>query len=84
MPKKTKKAIVAEAHKLNYPVSQAVKGPAGYFLAPRGITSKGAKEAYANYRSHGMDKADAAKRAWGAQKNISMAHSNAITHRKHR
>ena len=71
MPKKTKKSAEQTAKKLGIPKSNVVKTDKGYFIAPAGITSSGAKKAYANIRAKGKSKKYSAKVAWTIQKDKS-------------
>jgi len=57
----TKAHAKARAKKLGFKKSQVVKGKGGYYIAPYGITSKSGKKAYAELRSEGMSKKQAAK-----------------------
>ena len=50
--------------------SQVTDSEAGYFVAPQGITSEGAKKAYADSRAKGMSAETAAKIAWSIEKKI--------------
>lgn len=50
--------------------SQVTDSEAGYFVAPQGITSEGAKKAYADNRAKGMSAETAAKIAWSIEKKI--------------
>ena len=50
--------------------SQVTDSEAGYFVAPQGIESEGAKKAYANNRAKGMSKETAAKIAWSIEKRL--------------
>ena len=50
--------------------SQVTNSEAGYFVAPQGLKSKSAKEAYAKLRAEGKDAETAAKIAWSIEKRI--------------
>lgn len=67
MPESKSKAR-ARAKRLGFSLSQVVKGKKVYFIAPRGIKSKGAKKAYASCRSSGGSKAKCAKISWSIEK----------------
>jgi len=57
----SKKGALKRAKKLGFKKSQVVKGKKGYFIAPRGVTSRAGKKAYADLRSEGTGKAKAAR-----------------------
>ena len=57
----------ARAKKLHIPLSNVIKGKRGYYIAPRGINTRGAKKAYAAARSAGHDKEYSAKVAWSVE-----------------
>ena len=50
--------------------SQVTKSEVGYFVAPQGLKSRSAKEAYAQMRAKGKDAETAAKIAWSIEKRI--------------
>ena len=69
MSYETKKRATRRAKRLKFPKSSVVKSKKkGYFIAPRGITKKSAKKAYAESRARGKSKSSAAKIAHYVQK----------------
>ena len=68
MPVKTRAQALKRARAGGFKPSSVVKGSAGYFIAPHGVTNPKAKKVYAGLRSHGASKAKAAKIAWNKQK----------------
>ena len=70
MPHETREQAEAQARESGIDTSQVVKTKAGYFIAPQGIKSKTAKQAYGNNRAKGMDQESAAKIAWSIEKKI--------------
>lgn len=61
MPESKKKAT-ARAKRLGFPKSNVVKAKKGsYFIAPKGVTTKARKSAYAKSRASGKSKASSAK-----------------------
>lgn len=57
----TKTAAQARAKKLHYPASSVVHGHKGYYIAPRGVTSRRGKHTYAALRDAGRSPEQAAK-----------------------
>lgn len=53
----TKAGATKRARRVGIPTSHVVKGKAGYFIAPHGVTKAKAKRAYAGCRSGGGSKA---------------------------
>ena len=70
MPHETRKSAEAEAKAVGIDKSQVTDSEAGYFIAPQGIESEGAKKAYADNRAKGMSKETAAKIAWSIEKKL--------------
>lgn len=70
MPHKTREEAEQAAREAGIDVSQVTNSPIGYFIAPQGIKSKLAKEAYAKNRAKGVDKETAAKIAWSIEKKV--------------
>ena len=70
MPHETREQAEAQARENGIDVSQVVNTKVGYFIAPQGIKSKVAKQAYGNNRANGMDKESAAKIAWSIEKKV--------------
>lgn len=64
----TKQGALNRAKFGGFPSSNVVKGEAGYFIAPKGISSHSAKSAYASCRSNSSDKEKCAKIAWSVEK----------------
>jgi len=62
------KHIQTRAKRLHYSRNQIVHGKKGYYLAPRGIKSRGAKLAYAHSRDAGHTKEYSAKVAWTVER----------------
>lgn len=61
MPESKKKAT-ARARRLGFPKSNVVKAKKGrYYIAPRGVTTKAGKRAYASNRARGRSKATSAR-----------------------
>ena len=55
----------ARAKRLGIPLSNVVEAEdGGYFIAPQGLTTKAAKEAYAECRADGGSKEKCARIAW--------------------
>lgn len=67
MPEPKSEAL-ARAKRGGFPKGNVVKGKAGYFIAPKGIKSAAAKQAYAGCRDKSSDKAKCAKIAWSVEK----------------
>lgn len=65
----TKQNALRRAKFGGFPSSNVVRGKTGYFIAPKGIHSSGAKSAYASCRSNSSDKEKCAKIAWSVEKN---------------
>lgn len=64
----TKSEARKRAKAEGFPMSSVVQSDdGGWFIAPHGITSSAAKEAYANCRADGGDKEKCAKIAWSVQ-----------------
>jgi len=57
----SKSHATARAKSLGFPKSHVVKGKNGYFIAPKGLKHHKAAQAYADMRSKGMSKSNAAK-----------------------
>ena len=70
MPHKTRKSAENLAKEVGIDKSQVTDSEAGYFIAPQGIKSKVAKQAYANNRAKGKDKETSAKIAWSIENKI--------------
>lgn len=70
MPHEKRKDAEKLADEVGIDKSQVTDSEAGYFIAPQGIKSKGAKKAYANNRAKGMSKENAAKIAWSVEKKV--------------
>lgn len=65
----TKTEAIARAKELGIPTTQVVKSTEGsYFIAPRGISSTGAKKAYAECREKSSDKVKCSRIAWSIEK----------------
>lgn len=64
----SKESAQARAKRGGFPQSNVIKGSSGYFIAPKGITSSGAKKAYASCRSEHGAKEKCAKVAWSVEK----------------
>lgn len=64
----TKIEALKRALKGGFKKSSVVKSKdSGYFIAPHGILSEGAKKAYANLRAKGNSKEKSAKIAWSIE-----------------
>ena len=70
MPHEKREDAEKLANEVGIDKSQVTDSEAGYFIAPQGITSKAAKEVYANNRAKGMSKENSAKIAWSVEKKI--------------
>ena len=70
MPHKNKQDAEKEARRLGIPISQVVKSDKGYFIAPQGIKTQSAKNAYASCRADGKGKEYCSKVAWTIEKQI--------------
>lgn len=70
MPHERKESAEAEAKAVGIDKSQVTNSEAGYFIAPQGIKSDGAKKVYADNRAKGMSKETAAKIAWSVEKKL--------------
>ena len=70
MPHKKKEDAEKLANEVGIDKEQVTKSDVGYFIAPQGIKSKSAKEAYAKCRAEGKDKETSAKIAWSIEKRI--------------
>ena len=70
MPHETREQAENEAKKLGIPISQVVKSDKGYFIAPQGIKTQSAKNAYASCRADGKGKEYCSKVAWTIENQI--------------
>jgi hypothetical protein len=58
----TKKKALSRAKRIGFPKSSVVKSKrGGHYIAPRGVTTRAGKQAYAESRSHGVSKAKSAR-----------------------
>lgn len=57
----SKSHALKRAKRLKFPKSSVTKGRRGYFIAPRGVSSRAGKRTYAGLRSRGASKAKAAR-----------------------
>jgi len=65
----SKKSTQKRAKRLGFPKSNVVKAKkGGYYIAPKGVKSSGAKKAYANCRAGGGSKAKCARISHSVQK----------------
>ena len=70
MPHEKREDAEKLAKEVGIDKSQVTDSEAGYFIAPQGINSEGAKKAYADNRAKGMSKEQAAKIAWSIEKKV--------------
>ena len=70
MPHKNRKDAEQVAQNAGIDKAQVTNSEVGYFVAPQGIKSSSAKEAYAKCRAEGKDAETAAKIAWSIEKRI--------------
>ena len=70
MPHEKREDAEKLANEVGIDKSQVTDSEAGYFIAPQGISSEGAKKAYADNRAKGMSKEQAAKIAWSIEKKV--------------
>ena len=70
MPHERKEDAEQVAKNAGIDKSQVTKSEVGYFVAPPGIKSKAAKEAYAKLRAEGKSAETAARIAWSVEKKV--------------
>ena len=70
MPHEKREDAEKLANEVRIDKSQVTDSEVGYFIAPQGISSEGAKKAYADNRAKGMSKEQAAKIAWSIEKKV--------------
>lgn len=70
MPHENKEDAEKRAREAGIDPKQVTKSEVGYFIAPQGMTSRIARQVYANNRAKGKSKEYSAKIAWSVQKRV--------------